>query len=293
MRRVAVALVVLLAGTARADDSPDELVAKGEQAAKAGDYSLSIVMFKAADKRAPHARNACMIGLAYLRREMWPQAEVFFAECRRRSTALDGLPDWLGDAEKLLADKLASVEVAPITIVVAPATANATISISSFTPDERFPPRLLHLAPGKHVVEVSAPGFATQEQAVVVATRDPQTIRITLHPPPAPPPPPSRVPLYVMGAGAVVGLAGGAYALFAVKPVYDELGTTKDPNRYDDLATTMRSRRIVEGALFAGAALTVGVGLVLRYTVFKREVPVEITAHAGNGGAGIAIGWTR
>jgi hypothetical protein len=283
----ALAILAVLARTASADDAADDLVAQGEEAARNGDYTRSIVMFKAADVRAPRALNACMIGLAYLRRELWPQAEVFFADCRRRSTAADALPEWLPDAEQQLATKLASLEVAPVQIVVDPPGAHATISISSFAPDEHFEPRTLHLAPGKHTIEASAPGFVTASETIVISSRARQTVTFELQRPP------SKVPLYVMGGGVALGLAGAIYTLVAVKPVYDELDATTDMARYATLKQQMQSRRIVEGALFSSAVVAIGLGLVLRYTAAEHEPSVRVSATVGNGGGGIAIAWDR
>ena len=97
-------------GSAIADDSNpkvDALVAEGEALAKAGNFSAATEKWKSADKVLPRAKHACLIGLAYTRREYWPQAEVFFARCRQNASASDPVPTWLDAAEKQLEEKLA------------------------------------------------------------------------------------------------------------------------------------------------------------------------------------------
>lgn len=94
------------------DPDPDALVAEGEDLARRGEYSRAIARFKQAERIEPHAANACRIALTYLRRELWPQAEIFLAQCRQRSSTADPAPGWLPEAEKELASKLAEVDVA-------------------------------------------------------------------------------------------------------------------------------------------------------------------------------------
>src|SRR5207244_1267948 len=81
-----------------ADDVAD-LEARGQELAKASEYSQAIEVFKQADAKRPRAAHACMIGLAYLRRELWPQAELFLALCEHRAVPGDQPPDWIDEAE--------------------------------------------------------------------------------------------------------------------------------------------------------------------------------------------------
>jgi hypothetical protein len=259
--RLGACVLVALVGTARADDV-DDLVAKGEDAAKQLQFSQAIQAFKAADAKRPRAKHACLIGLAYTRRELWPQAELFFAACHARATADDPLPDWVGAAETQLAAKLAAIDVAAITIVVS--APNAKLTVSSFEPDETFPPRTIHLAHGKHVIEASAPGFETATREVVVTTNAPQTIAIELHPPPPPPPPPPPLaPRIVIAGGAALAVAGGAYQLFAYKPARDKLASAPNVFAYDAAKHTFEVRRDVTLAIYGAAVVTLAIGIVL------------------------------
>lgn len=180
-----IALVLVTASSvAYAEPSAQDLQAQGEQLAKDGRFSEAIDAFKAADKQQPTASHACLIALAYTRRELWPQAEIFLARCHERATPADPLPDWVPVAEQQIADRLATANAAPVTIQVTPATAQLTVS--SFAPDESFAPRTIHLPPGHHVIIATAPGYETAQKEVVVDSKDPQTITIEMHAPTAP-----------------------------------------------------------------------------------------------------------
>ena len=292
MRHAIVFALLASTSLARADEVED-LVAKGEELAKAGELSQAIASFKAADAKQPRAKHACLIGLAYTRRELWPQAELFFALCRTRATAADPLPDWIDDAEATLAAKLVAIHAAPITIVVEPADAHPILTVSSFEPDEVFAPRTIHLGRGMHVIEASAPGYVTARQEVAIASEQPQTVTITLHPPevPKPPPPPvvvpSRVPWIVGGGGVAIGLVGAAVQLFVYKPARDKLASAGNVFAYADDLPPFRRDRDITIALYAGALAVVAAAITLHYTVY--HVAVAADAH----GAMATLEWHR
>jgi len=150
-----------------------ELRARGEQLAKDGHYSEAIDAFKAADRVERRASHACLIALVYTRRELWPQAELWLAQCQARANASDALPEWVPQLTTLLAERLEHVDVAPIDIVVEPRDANAAITVSSFAPDEVFAPRSIHLPPGRHTIRASAPGYRSAQQDIEVVGRTP------------------------------------------------------------------------------------------------------------------------
>src|SRR4051812_38168470 len=112
-----VAATLALHGSARADEA-DDLATQGEELARRAEYAQAIEKFKAADRARPRALHACMIGLAYLRRQLWPQAEVFLARCRKRAVGTDTLPEWMADAEAQLTTQLASAPVTAVEIIV-------------------------------------------------------------------------------------------------------------------------------------------------------------------------------
>jgi hypothetical protein len=155
-----VVLVVVLAwGRLLHAESAADLEARGEAAAKAGDFAGAIDHFKAADKLEVHASHACLIALAYMRRNLWAQAELWRAQCHARASAGDPLPDWIAEADAQFDASLAAANVAEVTIAVTPG--DARIAIMGFAPDETFVPRAVHLPPGTYELTASAPGYTT------------------------------------------------------------------------------------------------------------------------------------
>jgi hypothetical protein len=306
MRWVTVACLVAVARAAHAappEPSPpsassaDELQEQGEKAARDGDYAGAIDKFKAADRLRPSAVHACLIALAYTRRNLWPQAEVFRSLCHERATATDALPPWVATADKQIDAALAVADVAPVTIVSNPRNAGARLTVSSFAQDESFPPRLIHLPPGRHEIFATAPGYAETRVLVVVTDRSPQTVAIQLHawgdvaavqaPPAARP---SPIPWIVIGAGAVVGLVGGLLEATWYSDAYNKVqgDVPTSPAVATDLATWRTRRDVVVGSYFLGGAAVIA-GVALKYTVF-REQPVYVAPAPG--GATVGMTWT-
>jgi hypothetical protein len=283
----------------------DDLVAKGEDLAKRNEYSQAIAAFKQADAKRPRAAHACMIGLAYMRREAWPQAELFLALCEKRAVPGDQPPDWVDAAHQTLATKLREAQIPAITIEVTPPGVHARLTVSSFTPDEVFEPQTIHLAPGKHVIEVTAPGYLRASREVTIEAGVPQTLSFALEPDPAqvkkpdvPPPPKPRsphkspVPWVVMGAGAVLVGAGAFYDLGVAQESRDKLAHAQKLDAYNALLSEFHTDRNVTIGLIGGGVLLAGVGLALKLTVFDSEGP-QVSASINDHGGSLVIGWQQ
>jgi hypothetical protein len=303
-RRVILALGLALAGANVAHaDEVDDLEAKGQELAKQSEYTQAIAAFKQADAKRPRAAHACMIGLAYMRREAWPQAELFLALCEKRAAPGDQPPDWTDEAEKQLAQKLSAAQIPAVTIDVSPANVGARLTVSSFAPDEVFDPQTIHLAPGKHIIEVTAPGFRTEHRDVVIEPARPEHVTIVLvkespqigtfsqQDPRTKPGSRSKVPWILGGVGVAFVAAGGIYHATAVRSAYDLADNAETTAAYDAYLGDFSDRRAAAVALYATGAVTIGLAVVLRYTVFKD--PPLVTAHVDDRGAGILVGWRR
>jgi len=291
---VVAALILAASGSAAADEVAD-LVARGEAYGKEGEWTKAIGAFKAADARRPRAKHACLIGLAYTRRELWPQAELFLARCRQRATADDPAPDWAGDAEATLRQKLAGANAVAVTLVVGPEAAAAEIAISGFAPDEMFSPRTLHLAPGAYTIRVSAPGFTPEAREITLGSAPAVEVAFTLRRPPTirhVPPSPISTGLLIGGGAIALGAIG--YHAIVLRAERADLADAKTNGRFDlELDGFHRARAITIG-LYSGAAATLLVGAILRLTVFRgRDVPVEVSARATSGGAAFSVEWSR
>jgi hypothetical protein len=294
-------------GVAHADEVAD-LVATGEVFAKQGEWTQAISAFKQADAQQPRAKHACLIGLAYTRRELWPQAEIFFARCRARITADDPAPDWLADAERTLTEKLTTSGAAAVAIAVIPESALAQVAISAFAPDETFSPRTIHLAPGTYTITVTAPGHRTETRPIVIdgtAREVPVTMTLTPTAVPVPvsvpvpvpirpaAPPASPVPRYVLIAGGAVAAVGLGYHVFALGPAHGRLSDATTHAAYEaNQDAFVRARRVTVGLYATGAVIAL-TGLVLRYTVFRPESPVQISGSIGSDHGNVALEWRR
>ncbi len=302
MRALGCFVALCLSATAFADGVSDR-VAKGEDLAKQGKWTEAIENFKAADKIDKRAKHACLIALAYIRRELWPQAEVFLTLCHERANPSDPVPDWVPLAEQQLKERLVKAKVASVQIRVVPEAiaGQAQIAVSAFEPDELFAPRTIHLGMGKHLITVTAPGQEPRQQAIEITGEGAREVVIDFEakaPPPIPVAPRpkeasrSKVPLIVMAAGGVIVFGGAGYHLFAFKPARDDLVEAKDGPTYDDRVGKFNSARTTTIALYAIGGAAIVTGLVLNQTVFKKEGP-RVSAGVSRDGGMLVMEWTR
>jgi tetratricopeptide (TPR) repeat protein len=107
-----------------------------------------------------------------------------------------------------------------------------------------------------------------------------------------PPPPASRVPLYIMGAGALVVAVGGVSHVLALR-TRGELETAPDIDIYfADRDTFKLQRNVAIGAYAVGGAAVL-TGLVLKLTVFRQRGAPEVSAALSPHGALVTMGWSR
>jgi hypothetical protein len=289
MRRACVVLGVVMTTTAARADDADDLVAKGEDLGRHGEWTQAITSFKHADVIAPRTNHACMIALAYTRREHWAQAELYFRRCHERAKPDDPVPDWAADAEAQLATKIAGANVPAVTITVTPSTA-ATIAISGFEADETTVPGVVHLAPGHYTIQVSAQDYLQQAREVEVPAATSAQVAFTLVPLTLPNPDrTSRLPLYVMGAGAALVVAGVVVDYAKVQPLRDELAKSQFEYRANEGSFGMWRTTAI--GLWATGAIAIGIGAWLE--VRRRELPFRVNASVGPGAASVEVSWPR
>jgi hypothetical protein len=293
-------VLVTASSVAVAGPSAQDLQAQGEQLAKDGRYSEAIDAFKAADKQQPTASHACLIALAYTRRELWPQAEIFLARCHERATPADPLPDWVPVAEQQIAERLATANAAPVTIEVVPAQTAVQLTVSSFAPDETFSPRTIHLPPGHYVILATAPDMPVARKDVVVETKDPQTVTFDLRA--ATPPIAPRVNALAHDAvgrphhspwkrrllvgGAV--LAGGGLVTYGWMGYEWSQLRTQDSAQWDAHDGNYSLARGLTIGLWAAGGAAIVTSLFLPGS-YERQVAVAPLP----GGGMVSVGWSR
>ncbi len=312
MRTLAITIAVVCSvGSVAHAETPAELTAQGEELAKQGRLTQAIEVFKKADRIEPRARHACLIALAYIRRELWPQAEVFLTTCHDRASADDPLPDWVPLAEKQLVERLSQAQVAAVAILVKPddVAATAQIAVSSFAPDELFPQRTIHLAPGKHLITVTAPGRDPITKTIEINSAAPRELVMDFDAKPAivdPPPPivhrlharPHKVPWAVTAIGGAMVAGGAAFHLLAFKPTRDKLADAADdpdPSEYNRLSSQFDTRRTMTIAMYGVGAAVLITGVVLRYTKYadRDETAVRASAVVLPRGMVVGLEWRR
>ncbi|HEY5927937.1 MAG TPA: hypothetical protein VIV11_39895 [Kofleriaceae bacterium] len=297
MRVVAIVTAGLLVAVPARADERDDLQAKGEQLAKDGRYGDAIDAFKAADRIQPRAIHACLIALAYTRRENWPQAEVFLSICNERASAGDPLPDWVPIANEQIKQRLAAANVAAVTIEVLPVGVASKVTVSSFAPDEVFEPRTIHLPIGTHVVFARADGYPERQYTIEIKGKADQKIVIDLAaktelaPPPAEP---KRrgVPLLIGGAAAVMLGVGTHVWLGYERSKLVEAQSPPNRALYDDHSAKFDVALYSTIALYSLGA----VGVVVGYLQFRgsgKETTAVSAMPLPEGGGLVTLGWQQ
>lgn len=314
---VAALALGVVPGNLHAEDRA-ALQAKGEQLAKDGHYADAIDAFKAADRIEPRAIHACLISLAYTRRELWAQAELFLSVCHQRAKADDPMPDWVPLADQQIRDRLVAAGMVEVTIEAKPATAKVTVS--SFAPDEVFEPRTIHLPIGTHVVFAKAAGYVDGQVTVQIVDKTPKHVVIELAPVSGPaklgeplvgkgevfvpdkqPPPPTTTPHkggmpLIIGGAVALGLGVGAHGWMAFeRSKLEEANRAPITQASEDLYAAHSGRfdaaRILTIALYATGAACVGFGL---YQRSHSETSTTVgAAPLPGGGAMVSVGWSR
>ena len=287
--------MVALCSVARADAIAD-LQASGEELAKNGRYGEAIAKFKEADTIEPRATFACLIALAYTRKENWPQAELYLSLCHERGAQAGAtLPDWVPLADQQIKERLEAAGVVPVTIRIKPEGTDVRLTVSSFAPDEQFGPRTIYLPLGTHAIVAHAPNHDDVKQIIEIKEwGKPIEVVIDLDAKPPQPGPRIKRGGTLMKAGLIVTGAGlVSYGVFGFAWWKEKSITDADPSndgdysKYYDLYTYTRISTIALWS--AGAGLVIG-SLVLRGT--SSEAPTVTLAPTPGGGM-IGVGWSR
>jgi hypothetical protein len=303
-RRAALAIgVCVVASHARpaaADDAAraSELEARGDALAKEGRFAEAIDAFKAADRVESRAAHACLIALAYSRREMWPQAELWMSRCHERWKPGDQLPDWVPITDSKIG--VAAAQLAPVTVAVEPANIAATITVSTFAADEAFPARTIHLAPGHYVFSATptTPGYTAAEAVVEIGDASAKRVVLELHAltPVTQPTPatasPVRSPKWIIVGGAIAGAGALSYVWQGYEwNQLDDAKKSGSQSQYSAHSTRFDVARITTVGLL-GVGITVAILGLVQYKLGVGE-HTTISAFPATGGGGVAVTWIK
>jgi len=282
--KLALAIAVMCIATTASAETREGLQARGEALGREGKWGEAIHAFKSAEQIEHRAVHACLITLAYARREAWPQAEVFLSRCH--DNAGEQLPEWVPQLDELIGSRVHSESLTELTIEVVPvAAAGTTLTASSFEPDELFTARTIHVPRGTLVIVAHAPGYPEQQRVLTIDSNSPQRLVIDMTAKPGPVEPPyARTLRYVglatVGLGVVAAAAGIKFGLDArgasnVLSTHTGPWTHDDEIRFENGRTANRNMYIAYGV---GAGLVV-TGGVLYYLGARAHVAPVVGTH--------------
>lgn len=299
MRLACVALLLAIGRPAFADPSEaDRLAAEANALASQGKLAEAASTFRAAYAQDPRPQLICNVGVAYYKANDLPRAAFYLDQCRALGAQLDAA--FLDNVDKVLAAVrrvLAAGDFAPVTFVVDPQTAAATIEASPFD-EPIIGQRSVWVPFGTYRVHVHQDGYVDHDEPLHVSDRAPVTLHIQLAkpaveppkleppkpeppkpiaPPPVPAPAitahhPSRVPAIAATAGTLaLGVLGGLAYLHALD-LNDQAGATHDRATYNSLrASTLDYKHLswVAGGLAGAGAIASGL-------LWYRSMHVEV-----------------
>ncbi len=305
-----VTIAFALIGSAHAEDRADpppgaELITRGEALAEKQQFADALRVFKQAVELSPSPLHHCYVALTYFKLKRYPEARL--ALDRAFDAGRDHAPKWC--SARLADDLSRALRVGSFAEVdLSSQPRGATVSVSSLDPDERITtPRRIWLAFGAHRLQVSHPGYQSQEVDIEVTSKQLMPVDIALvasdvagaEPPPAPEPTPlptvaprpatddrevgrrGRTWGWVsLSAGALAVAAGGYFHASA-------LSTKRDAEKlyegadFDDRLSTFERERAIAISGYAVGAIGVGVGLYLllrgdRHPA-RRQVSIDVT----------------
>ncbi len=260
----------------KAKDTARKSYGEGEKAFAAGKYADAFAAFKKAYEAIPTPHAEYWMAAALDKQGKSEEAAAAYAKFLDNPGHAKAGAEKVDDAKKRL-EELKGKPVGELNIITTPA--GATVMIDG-QPQMGEAPMIVKLAPGKHTVAISSPGYQNIEREVDVKAGEKQELSAelvladapgdpTADPPPAPVAPPpeenpaasskSKVPAYVTlgiaGAGALVGTFFGIKALSAKSDFKD--------NPTTDAADDVERNALIADMAF-GVAITLGVtGVVL------------------------------
>ncbi|MEM9070589.1 MAG: tetratricopeptide repeat protein [Myxococcota bacterium] len=179
----------------------------------------------------------------------------------------------------------------------------ATVVVESNVPaaiwiDDRLvgeAPASVHVTGGRHVVELRASGYESEQQELLIAARTTETLSFDLEALPEPSQGPRPVAFWITAAGAVAtAIAGAGVGIRALRERDDVDQRLADPVERFEVTESDRSRITslsrTADTLFAVAGALAITAVVLGVVTDWSDDDVAVTGFVGPHEAGIAIG---
>ncbi len=258
--------------TARAavPPNPKKLYAAAEAKRAAGDFAGALADYQAADAVAPTPATLEAIAFCHDKLGHFDEALTWY------QGFLANVPAALQPLADAAKGRVEAIKGMPGTLRVESAPANAVVMIDG-KEQPTHTPLDVELAPGKHLLHITAADHDPLDREVLVASRSKQSVAIELPltpppppppvavapPPPPPPPPPPRslVPAYVTGGLAIV--AAGIGTGFGIAALNDKSSYNSHPTT--DTANSGEDHALIADMGF-GIALTLGVTSIILCT---------------------------
>lgn len=262
------------APTATAAPAPNKeaaaALADGQRAFEAEDYPIATQYFSKAHSLEPTAQTAYWLAMAQDKSGQHAEAHqsfaTFFADPTHAALGEDKVAQARARFEELAAMP------AKVNVTVAPPQAQLTVDGQVQSGSTPF---ALELPAGKHQLQVTAPGYVTQQREIEAqpASHVNHGFELAAEPPPAPPPTApapepvapaeaksaNKVPAYVtLGVAGAATVAGTLFGIQALNAKSDF-----DKNPTDSRADDVERNGLIADMAF-GIAITLGVtGIVL------------------------------
>jgi hypothetical protein len=264
-----------------------KLLQSAEKKREAGDYEGALADYQASDAVAPSPVTVEGIAFCHDKLGQFDDALTWY------DGFLANPPPALQDKAAAATLRVAAIKAMPGHLHLESLPANAVVTVDGKEAPTHTPLDL-DLAPGKHVLHVSAAGHDAVDKDVLIASRSKQNLALELLvtpppppppvvavvvPPPPPPPPHSLLPAIVTGGLAVVAAGigvGFGIAALSDKSSFDKNPTTATANSGEDHA-------LVSDMGF-GIALTLGVtSIILLTTKNEESSPAPVSAPPASG----------
>ena len=311
MRRVVVAITVVLYGTAWADpEAAKKLSAEADALVASGDLIGAAAKFRAAYKEEPRPEHMCNSGVAYHKAKDLPRSHRYLNRCVAMGASLDqAYRENLRKVVDSIEQKLVAGDFTPIDIAVEPQSAVLAIEGGKPYDEEIVGGGRIWVPYGTYRFVVRAPGFVEHRAEVTADTHAAIPLRVTLEKQPDKPieapierpiekpiqteptdQPVRSLTLPVIATGVTGALAVTSLIFYLRARGFNDDAADRENTRAEflDLRDQAKSNQkiswVVGGVAGAGAV----VSGILWWRFLRTPTTVEVTS-TSRGGAGVAI----